>query len=122
MQTQEFNFIPKVEKLITLLVIKDGSTVRLKCAYYVPRTLNRTVPAYCSYFSSIFEAYRTYVPYPYHYEKGVPYQRTVPTYRTRTTTKKAYRTSVPYVLIKIKAYRNYVAYRFAILAFNYSQL
>ena len=29
------------------------------------------------YFSSIFEAYRTNVPYPYHYKKGVPYQRTV---------------------------------------------
>ena len=42
--------------------------------YYVPRTLNRTsVP----YFSSIFEAYRTNVPYPYHYKKGVPYLRTV---------------------------------------------
>ena len=25
------------------------------------------------YFSSIFEAYRTNVPYPYHYKKGVPY-------------------------------------------------
>ena len=29
------------------------------------------------YFSSIFEAYRTNVPYPYHYKKGVPYQRIV---------------------------------------------
>ena len=26
-----------------------------------------------AYFSSIFEAYRTNVPYPYHYKKGVPY-------------------------------------------------
>ena len=39
--------------------------------------MNRTVP----YFSSIFEAYRT-----------------------RTNTKKAYRTSVPYFLAKIEVY------------------
>ena len=29
------------------------------------------------YFSSIFEAYRTNVPYPYHYKKGVPFLHTV---------------------------------------------
>ena len=51
----------------------------------VSRTLNRTLrtshlkPYRTSvlYFSSIFEAYRTNVPYLYHYKKGVPYQRTV---------------------------------------------
>ena len=47
---------------------------------------------YCTnlpYFSSIFEAYRTNVPYSYHYKKGAPYflakieaYRTVLTYRT----------------------------------------
>ena len=37
----------------------------------------------------------------------VPLQKrhTVPTYRTRTITKKAYRTSVPYLFAKIEAYR-----------------
>ena len=30
------------------------------------------------YFSSIFEAFCTNVPYQYHDKKGVPYQRTVP--------------------------------------------
>ena len=52
---------------------KDGSTVHSEFAYYVPRTLNRTVPAY-----------RTSVQF---------LKRTVPTYRTRTIPKKAYRTS-----------------------------
>ena len=47
-------------------------TPRLKFAYNVPLTLNRTVPAY-----------RTSVQF---------LKRTVPTYRTRTITKKAYRT------------------------------
>ena len=51
-------------------------TVRSEFAYYVPRTLNRTVL----------------------------------TCRTRTITKKAYRTSVPYFLAKIEAYRTYVPY------------
>ena len=51
---------------------KDGSTVRLEFAYCVPRTLNRTVPAYCT--SVLF------------------LKRTVPTCRTRTITKKV----VPY--------------------------
>ena len=39
---------------------------------------------------------------------------TVPTYRTRTITEKAYRASVPYFLAKIEAYRT-VPYRTAIL-------
>ena len=47
---------------------KDDSTVRLEFAYCVPRTLNRTVPAYCS--SVLF------------------LKRTVPTCRTRTMQKK----------------------------------
>ena len=59
-------------------------------AYYVPRTLSRTVPAY-----------RTSVQF---------LKRTVPTYRTRTITKKAYRTSVPYFLAKIVAYRPVLTY------------
>ena len=71
-------------------------------AYYVPRTLNRTVPAY-----------RTSV----HFLKG-----TVPIHRTRTITKKAYRTSVPYFLAKTEAHGTVLTYRTAILAYNYSQL
>ena len=43
------------------------------------------------------------------YQRTVPVplqkRRTIPTYRTRTITEKAYRTSVPYFLAKIKAYR-----------------
>ena len=73
---------------------KDGSTVRLEFAYYVPRTLNRTVPAY-----------RISVQF---------LKRIVPTYRTRTITKKAYRTSVPYLLAKIEAYRTVLTYRTAL--------
>ena len=46
------------------LLAKDGSTVRSKFSYYVPRTLNRTVPVY-----------RTSVQF---------LKRTVPTYRTCT--------------------------------------
>ena len=61
-------------------------TVRSEFAFYVPRILNRTVPAY-----------RTSVQF---------LKRTAPTYRTRTNRKKAYRTSVPYFLAKIEAYRN----------------
>ena len=95
------------------------STVRTEFAYYVPRTLNCTVPAYrtsvqflkrtvptyhtrtftkkayrtsVTYFISIFEAYRTNVPYPYHYKKNVP-------------------TNVPYFLAKIEAYRTVPTYR-----------
>ena len=49
-------------------------TVRSQFAYRVPRTLNRTIPAY-----------RISVQF---------LKRTAPTYRTLT--KKAYRTSVPY--------------------------
>ena len=77
-------------------------TVRSEFAYYVPHTLNRTVPAY-----------RTSVQF---------LKRTVPTFRTRAITKKAYRTSVPYFFAKIEAYRTYVPYRTAILAFSYLQL
>ena len=66
-------------------------TVRSEFAYYVPRTLNRTIPAY-----------RTSVQF---------LKRTVPTYRTRTILKKTYRTSVPYFLAKIEAYRTVLGYR-----------
>ena len=66
-------------------------TVRPEFAYYVPRILNRTVPAY-----------RTSVQF---------LKRTVPTYRNRTITNKAYRTSVPYFLAKIEAYRTVLTYR-----------
>ena len=49
------------------------------------------------------------------YQRTVPVpsqkRRTVPTYRTRTITKKAYRTSVPYFLAKIEAYRTVPTYR-----------
>ena len=61
----------------------DGSTVRSEFAYYVPRTVNRTVPAY-----------RTSVQF---------LKRTVPT--NPTILKKAYLTSVAYFLAKIEAYR-----------------
>ena len=54
--------------------------VHSEFAYYVPRTLNRTVPAY-----------RTSVQF---------LKRTVPTYRTRTITKKAYRTNVYRTFLK----------------------
>ena len=73
--------------------------VRLELAYYVLRNLNRTVPAY-----------RTSVQF---------LKRTEPTYRTRTITKKAYRTSIPYFLAKIQAYRIVLTYHKAILAFSY---
>ena len=50
----------------------------------------------------LFKILRTLlVLYLYHYIK----RRTVPTYRTCTILKKAYRTSVPYFLAKIEAYR-----------------
>ena len=55
---------------------KDGSTVRSEFAYYVPRSLNPTVPEY-----------RTSVQL---------LKRSVRTYRIRTITKKAYR--VPFLL------------------------
>ena len=74
--------------------VKQGwhyGTVRSEFAYYVPRTFNRTVPAY-----------RTSVQF---------LKRTIPTYRTRTITKKAYRTSVPYFLAKIEAYHTVLTYR-----------
>ena len=52
---------------------KDGSTggtfriCVLRTSHLEPHRIS--VP----YFSSIFEAYRTNVPYPYHYKKSVPY-------------------------------------------------
>ena len=55
------------------------------------------------YFSSIFEAYRTKVPYPYHYKNGVPYHAACRTFYQ-------------------KLRRTVLTYRTAILAFNYSQL
>ena len=69
----------KVFAKLTIGKSKDGSTVRLRSefAYYVPRTLNLTVPAYHTSVQFL--------------------KRTVPTYRTRTIAKKrtvpAYRTS-----------------------------
>ena len=78
---------------------RQYGTVRLEFVYYVPRTLNRTVPAYRNSVQFL--------------------KRTVPTYRTRTITKNAYRTSVPYFLAKIEAYRTVPTYRTsAILANN----
>ena len=62
-------------------------TVRSEFAYYVPRNLNSTVTAHRRPTSIQF------------------LKRTVPAYRTRTIPKKAYRTSVPYFLAKIEAYR-----------------
>ena len=53
----------------------------------------------------IQRAYQRTVPVP------LQKKRTVPTYLTRTIPKKAYRTSVPYFLAKIEAYRTYVPYR-----------
>ena len=73
-------------------------TVRLEFAYYVPRTLNRTVPAYRTSDQFL--------------------KRTVPTYRTRTITKKAYRTSVPYFLAKIEAYPTVLTYRTLLPSFK----
>ena len=58
-------------------------TVRSKFVYYGPRPLNRTVPAYRTSFQFL--------------------NHTVSMYCTRTTTKKAYCTSVPYFLAKIDA-------------------
>ena len=87
----------KIIKKTCCVTGKDGRTVRSEFAYYVPRTLNRTVPVH-----------RTSVQF---------LKRTVPTYRTRTV-KQAYRTSVPYFLAKIEAYRTvptYLPYRTAIL-------
>ena len=65
--------------------------VRSELAYYVPRSLNRIVPAYHTSVQFL--------------------KRTVPAYRTRTITKKAYRSSVPYFLAKIEAYRTVLTYR-----------
>ena len=48
-------------------------------------------------------------------KSGILNLNSVPTYRTRTITKKAYRTNVQYFLAKIKAYRTNVPYHTAIL-------
>ena len=72
---------------IYLVTAKDGSTVRLEFTYYVPRTLNRTVPAYCVSVQFL--------------------KRILPTYHTRTITKKAYRTQRCTVAItKVMNYSN----------------
>ena len=81
---------------------KDGSTLGSEFAYYVLRTLNRTVPAYRT---SSVQFLKRNVPYPYHYKKGVLYQRTLLLSKNW---------GVPY--------RTYVPYRTAIHAFSYSQL
>ena len=78
--------------------------VRSELAYYVLRTLNRTAPAYCTAVQFL--------------------KRTVPTYRTCTITKKAFRTSLPYFLAKIQADRTALTYYTVLpfqLLFNYSQ-
>ena len=72
-------------------------TVRSEFADYVPRTLNRTAPAF-----------RTSVQI---------LKRTVPTYRTRTNTKKAYRTSVQYFFAKIEAYLTVLTYSIVLPSF-----
>ena len=79
-------------------------TVRSEFAYYVPRTLNRTVPAYRT---SVQLLKRT-VP---RRQPPVPLQkrRTVPAYRTSYQNWDV-------------AYRTYVPYRTAILVFIHSQL
>ena len=85
---------PKFCQIFTFSSYLSRMAVRydtFKFAYYVPRTLNRTVPAY-----------RTSVQF---------LKRTVPTYRTRTVTKKAYRTNVPYFFAKIEAYCTVLTYR-----------
>ena len=56
------------------------------------------------HFSLIFEAYRNNVSFPYHYKKGVPYQRTVLLSKNW---------GVPY--------RTYIPYRTAILVLNYTR-
>ena len=44
-------------------------------------------------------------------KSGIFNSKSVPTYRTRTITKKAYRTSAPYFFAKIEAYRTAPTYR-----------
>ena len=64
---------------VKYLVTKDGTT---------------SVP----YFSSIFEAYQTNVPYPYHCKKGIPYQRTIAYFRAKIEAYRTYRTILPSLL------------------------
>ena len=56
---------------------KDGSMVRSEFAHYVRISHLEPCRTSVPYFSSIFEAYRTNAPYPYHDKKCVSYQRTV---------------------------------------------
>ena len=67
----------------------------------------------CVLRTSHLEPHRTSVPY---------FSSIFEPYRTRTITKKTYRTSAPYFSAKIEAYNTVLAYRTAILSFNYSQI
>ena len=49
-------------------------------------------------------------------KSGIFNSKSVLTYRTRIITKKAYRTSVPYYLAKIEAYRTVPTYRTVLLS------
>ena len=62
----------------------------------------------------IQRAYQRTVPVP------LQERRTVPTYRTRTITKKTHRTSVPYFLAKIEVYCTVPTYCIAILVHKYT--
>ena len=67
-------------------------TVRSEFAYYVPRTLNRTVPAYRTSVQFLKRTVPTHLPVPFQkrrtlpayrtseqkLKRNVPYQRTVP--------------------------------------------
>ena len=54
-------------------------------------------------YGTVRSEFAYYVPHTFN--------RTAPTYRTSTITKKAYRTSVSYFLAKIEAYRSVLTYR-----------
>ena len=70
----------------TILATQRGDHGIMPSPKYVPAWTYRTNVLY---FNLIFKAYRTNVQYP----------------DTRTTAKKAYRTSIPYFLAKIEAHR-----------------
>ena len=76
-------------------------TVRSEFAYYVPHILNRTVPTYHTSVQVL--------------------KRSVPAYRNRTSRKKMYRTSIPYFLAKIEAYRTVPTYRTALPSLLFSR-
>ena len=87
---------------------KIGSTVRVRSefVYYVPRTLNRTAPAYrrsVKFLKHTVPLYRTRIP--------LQKRHTIPAYRTSY---QKMRRTVPYLRI--------IPYRTAILAFKYLQL